>query len=127
MEYLDSSHTGVEEYQQGGLLAWTIDKSAESKVKMLERERQAKTLDELFDADERNFAIPYSEITKVELEKKWNGTKLDIITNKKKHKWNVHGIIPEKSPNFPLHRSWKLEDYENMLRPVFGDKLSVKK
>lgn len=98
-------------------------------------------VEEILKSDKHNFAIPNSEITKIELTKscgeadavyprgytgsnidklrwslKW--INLDVITSRKKYKWNDLDI-PEK-------KDVELEDYENMLRPVFDDKLSVK-
>jgi len=76
-----------------------------------------------------NFVIPSSEIGEIELKKTWAGTpKLTIITSRKKyegsrfyikHEWMVEGLIPAK-------KNVTLEDYENILRAIFGDKLSVK-
>ena len=80
----------------------------------------------------KKFIIPNSEIREVELKKsRWFKTlQLNIITTKKKYEWsdkiyegyewNVADLIPKKI-------GAKLEDYKNMLRPIFGDKLSVKK
>ncbi|MDH5461125.1 MAG: hypothetical protein OEZ29_01425 [Candidatus Bathyarchaeota archaeon] len=75
------------------------------------------------------FVIPNAEIGEIELKKTWAGTpKLTIITSRKKyegsrfyikHEWTVEGLIPEK-------KDVTLEDYENILRSIFGDKLSVK-
>ena len=77
------------------------------------------SLESVLTADKHNYAISNSEITKVELRKKWTGIKINIETKDKTGKWTCTGI-PEK-------KKVKLEDYENILRPVFGDKLSVKK
>ncbi len=87
------------------------------------------SVEEFLKADKNSFVIPNSEIREVELKKGWlTGVKLDITMNKKKyewgrlyekHRWNVVGLIPEK-------KDAKVEDYENILRPAFGDKLSVK-
>jgi len=64
--------------------------------------------------------IPRSEITKVELDKFVKLIKLDIITREEEYKWYPKGLIPEQ-------KDVKLEDYENILRQAFPDKLSVKK
>ncbi len=92
-------------------------------------------------SDKHNFDIPNSEITKVELKKSWGGqdavypqgalrerntvkskkslewVDLSIITGEKKYKCNALDI--------PKRKDVKFEDYENILRRVFGDKLSV--
>lgn len=74
-----------------------------------------------------SFDVPYSEITKVELKKKWRGgleIKMEIMDEEIEGKtywgkWVAMGI-PEKDKA-------TIEDYENMLSPIFEDKLSVKK
>ena len=73
-----------------------------------------------------NTWIRNSEITEVELKKGWlRKLKLKVIPTKDiygdtKFEWNLMGLLPEK-------KGVKLEDCENILRPVFGDKLYVKK
>lgn len=54
----------------------------------------------------------------VNLEKSWGWTELGIITSEKKYKWSDLEIPEKESAEF--------KDYENMLRPVFGDKLSAR-
>ena len=86
-------------------------------------------LEEFLKKSKIQFVIPNSEIGEIELKKTWAGTpKLTIITSRKKyegarsyikHEWTVEGLIPEK-------KDVTLEDYENILRSIFGDKLSVK-
>jgi hypothetical protein len=58
--------------------------------------------------NKKNFAIPYTEITEVEL-----GKKLKITAGG----WHVH--------KFGLLKSKERESYANTLRPVLGDKLVV--
>lgn len=77
------------------------------------------SMESVLTADKHNYAVSNSEITKVELRKKWTGIKINIETKDETGKWTCIGI-PEK-------KKVKIEDYENILRPVFGDKLSVKK
>lgn len=66
--------------------------------------------------DKHNYAISNSEITKVELlysprtGGKPRPREIEITTGKKKRKWSIR---PSTDP---------LEDYENILRPIFGDK-----
>jgi hypothetical protein len=88
--------------------------------KKKEKEYLELPLESVLTADEKNFAIPNSEITKVELRKRWVGVELNILAREKEHKSLVTGLIPEK-------KKTKIEDYEKLLRPVFGDKLSVEK
>jgi len=87
-------------------------------------------LKEVLKADKIDSVIHNSEIREVELEEsELEAVRLSIITSKEKgkssdeiyekHRWNLTGLIPEKKVVI-------LEDYENILRPNFGDKLSVR-
>jgi len=63
-------------------------------------------------ADRKNFAIPYVEITKVELFKNWLGQKLRITVGTKKHEFSLR----------------KSNDYYKCmfaLRPLLSNKLTV--
>ena len=73
----------------------------------------------LLSTDENNYDIPYSRIKKVELKKFGWGAFINIITDEKKYKWGTRGI--------PGHKHPRTEDFEKILMPVFGDKLSVSK
>jgi len=76
---------------------------------------------------DKDFTIASSNITKVRLERalgiKGRGVKLKVVTSEKEYKWFGNGLV--------LPDGWKkdvkLEDYEQLLRPIFGDKLSIKK
>jgi hypothetical protein len=98
----------------GGVVGVILD-AREAKKKEEHREL---SLEDILKADKNNYAISNSDITEVELKKLWRGTHIQIKTSKKygKTKWDVEG-------------SWKDvgEKYDNMLRPIFGDRLSVKK
>ena len=105
-----------------GIAMLFIDMLWDSHTRRKSEERLMANLEELLKADKSKFVIPTSEIREVELKKRPSVhllCDLKIITYGK-HEWCVEGLIPEK-------KDVKLEDYENMLRPVFGDKLSVKK
>ncbi len=103
-------------------------------------------VEEILKSDKHNFDIPNSVITKVELEKRLGAQDaqyscprgatasdtvkfrksrkrgwidlLYIITSAKQYRWDGISIPKKKDVEF--------EDYENILRPVFGEKLSVK-
>lgn len=103
----------------------------------VERLKFSKVEDILQD-NNHNFAIPNSEITKVELKKlylpftkKLRGAQIVIVTNKEKFKWGVSSptlICASVSTKIDEEEVPRLvEDCENILRRVFGDKLSVKK
>ena len=96
-------------------------------------------------SDKHNFAIFFSEIKKVELTK-WvmprgffemevyprGATGSDVVKLEKSHGWIELSIItsekkyPWKDVEIPQKKPTEFEDCENMLRPVFGDKLSVR-
>lgn len=82
----------------------------------LEKEHLELPLEDVLKADKHNFAIPKSDITKVELKSRMRAKVINIITNKKKHNWYLF-----------LKKGVKLEDYENIIRQAFPNKLSVKK
>jgi hypothetical protein len=78
---------------------------------------------------DKDFTTANSNITRVWLERasalgiKGRGVKLKVITSEKEYEWVGNGLV--------LPDGWKkdvkLEDYEQVLRPIFGDKLSIKK
>jgi hypothetical protein len=78
------------------------------------------------DWSNQGFSVPISEITKVELDKfgwKNKAVKLSMITRESEYEWYGNGVVlPDR-----WRKNVKLEEYENILRPAFGDKLSVKK
>jgi len=91
-----------------------------SKGKKREKEYLELSPEDVLKADKKNFALPNSEIREVELKcGGGNLVELKIITSEKKHKWLV---LP-----FEVKKEQRTEDCENILRPVFGDRLSVKK
>ncbi len=64
-------------------------------------------------ADSRNFAIPYVEVSKVELFKKMLGKKIRITT------------ATDEKHEFWLSKPKEFEKCVDMLRPLLGDKLSI--
>lgn len=102
------------------------------KRKKKEKEYVELPAEDILKADKNNFDIPYSEITKVELSKKLGSIRINMESAPARYikdeeiegatywgKWHARGI-PEK-------KKAEIEDYEDILRPVFGDKLSVEK
>lgn len=87
-----------------------------------EKEHVKTYLESILKEDKRNYAIPNSEIEKVELKKSWGSYKLHITTRKKKHEWSIYLKDLKNQAKAVI-----LEDCENVLRSAFGDKLSVKK
>ena len=108
----------------GGVIGIALDVLEAKKKKNRERheakEYRELSLEEVLKANKNNYAIPNSDITEVVLKKLWRGVQIQIKTSKKYGKtlWGVDVV-----------GSWKDvgEKYENMLRPIFGDRLSVKK
>ncbi|UCB60990.1 MAG: hypothetical protein JSW72_02745 [Candidatus Bathyarchaeota archaeon] len=98
--------------------------TAQSKKNMREREKHADTPEKLLKTDKNNFALLNSEIKQIELKKFLRVTRIHITTQRKKYKWNLHTYTPK---GIKTSIAAELNDYENMLRPVFRDKLSVKK
>jgi len=81
------------------------------------------SLEDILKADKNNYAISNSEITEVELKKFGKGTKLNIKTSTK------HGRAMYGETKWYVEGAWKDigEKHENMLRPIFKDRLIVKK
>ena len=102
-------------------------------------------IEEILRSDKHNFAIANSEIKTVELTK-WvlprgffemevyprGATGSDVVKLEKSHGWIEFSIITSKKKyqwkdlEIPEKKHVEFEDCENMLRPVFGDKLSVR-
>jgi hypothetical protein len=75
--------------------------------------------EELLNASEDNYAIPIAEIERVELKKIGVGAFVNIITREKKRGWAMQGLAGEE-------KTW-FREYENLLRPVFNDRLVILK
>jgi len=54
----------------------------------------------------------------VKLEKSWGPMNLSIVTSEKTYRWT--------DLELPQKETGEFEEYENLLRPIFGDKLSVR-
>ncbi|MFX0117440.1 MAG: hypothetical protein ACFFB3_23030 [Candidatus Hodarchaeota archaeon] len=68
-------------------------------------------------ADKKNFAIPYSDIIRVEMKKpgRFSAAKIDFVTNGKTHKF----ILLQKKESF--------DNFTNLVRSVLPDQLSIVK
>ena len=75
--------------------------------------------EEALKSNENNYFISFSEITQVELKKFGLGAIIKILTNKKEYSWDARGLPDLKKPKF--------DDYEEVLRRVFSEKLLVKR
>jgi len=86
---------------------------AESRMRAKKKEQLSKLSPEsVLTANKKNFAIPYTDVTKVEMSKGFLGQKITITVGAKKHKF-----APSKRKEF--------DDYVNVLQPLLGDKLTV--
>ncbi len=77
--------------------------------------------EDILKSDENNYAIPNADIQKIEVKSR---ARFHITTTKKKHKWYLLAKKMEWTKT-SIHED--IENLENILRPIFGDKLSVKK
>ena len=86
---------------------------AESRMRAKKKEQLKKLSPEsILTADKKNFAIPYTEVTKVEMSKGFLGGKVKITVGAKKHQ-------------FKLSKPKEFQSYVNVLQPILSDKLSV--
>ncbi len=99
-----------------------VDISYLGRMEKREMELADFSAEDLLKSDKENFTIPMSEITEVKLRKYpfLRARYLTIVTNKKKYRWQVTGVPPEK-------KVAKFEQFEAILLPIFEDKLIVKK
>ena len=78
----------------------------------------------ILNADKDNYAIPKAEIQKIEIRSRIGATLFHTTTTKETHKW----FLSAKEMGWTkssIHED--IKNLENILRPIFGDKLSVKK
>lgn len=117
----------------GGLVGATVALAADRR----DKKKKQPTLEEILEAGKQSFAMPNSEVKKVELKKALAGLKLNII-GKKKFKCYVKGVDLSKRPSslstgIVVDKSEeedfmaKLQDFESVLQKSYGDRLSVKK
>jgi len=113
----------------GGLLGGAVGGAIggvlqQREAKKKEEQYSKVSLESILKADKNNYAIPNSEITEVELKKSGKGTKLNIKTSQK-HGKSMYG----ETKWHVFEGAWKDvgQRYENMLRPIFKDRLIVKK
>jgi hypothetical protein len=108
---------------KGGVLFGAVGGAIEGVQQQKEAEKKGEqynklSLEDILKADKNNYAVPNSEIIEVELKKDWRAISLNIKTTKKygETKWHIEGLWNDAG-----------EEYGNMLRPIFAEKLIVKK
>ena len=119
--YLTDDRVIVVRTAKGGEFGWGVGNviAAWYKAGAQEEKLASFSAEELLNADENTYDIPYSRIEKVELKKFGLGAFINIITDEKEYKWAARGIPGNKNP--------RIEDFEKILQPVFAGKLLVKK
>ena len=107
---------------KGGVLFGAIGGAIEGARQQTEAQKKKEEysklpLEDILKADKNNYAVPNSEIIAVELKKDWRVISLNIKTSKKygETKWHIAELWKDAG-----------EKYQNMLRPIFKDKLIVK-
>jgi hypothetical protein len=106
---------------KGGTFGWGAGNAIAAWYKAGSQEQKLDSLsaEQLLKANENNYDISYSKIKEVELKKFGLGAFINITTDEKKYRWTARGIPGLKRP--------RIEDFEKILRPVFGDRLTVSK
>jgi hypothetical protein len=119
--YLTDERVIVVRTAKGGAFGWGVGNVIAAWYRAGAQEEKLAGLspEQLLNAYENNYDIPYSRIKKVELKKFGLGAFINIVTDEKKYQWATRGI--------PGHKHPRIEDFEKILVPVFGDKLSVSK
>jgi hypothetical protein len=94
------------------VLAGLAQKAGDAKIKQLEEKRIGELL-----LDKRNYAIPYEEMTRIEVTKNWLGGGFINISGVRGTERFISGSEIKK----------RTDDFERLLRPVLGDRLIVRK
>ena len=79
------------------------------------------SLESILKADKNNYAIPNAEIQKIEIKSR---NRFHITTTKEQHKWY---LSPKEMGWTTSSIKEDIKNLENILRPIFGDRLSVEK
>ena len=78
-------------------------------------ENEKLSVNEILEANKKNYAIPYEEILEVEIKKPgtFSGAKMKIFTSTKKRE-----VVFKK-------KKWLFDELVNLVRPLVGEKLSL--
>jgi len=111
---------------KGGALFGAIGIAVEGVLQQREAKKKTEqysqiSLESILKADKNNYAIPNADIQKIEIKSR---NRFHITTTKEQHKWY---LSPKemKWTTSSIHED--IKNLENVLRPIFGDKLSVEK
>jgi hypothetical protein len=109
---------GGRQYIIGGIVMGILIDEKDKEVRKISAE-------DILKADKNNYAIPYSEITKVELKKNHGIVSFQIQTKEKKRNWYALGIHEKDGAEDKDVIKLQLFDFEKRLRPILGGKLSI--
>ena len=103
---------------------WGED-AADSRAKQKAEKLRELSPESILKADKNNFAIPYSDITKVEMKKggRMRGSKLKVFTDTKKYDFRI--FSKRALAGFVYREHKEIEDQVNLVRSVLSDRLSV--
>lgn len=79
------------------------------------------SLESILKADKNNYAIPNTDVEKIEIKSR---NRFHITTTKEQHKWY---LSPKEAGWTTSSIKEDIKNLENILRPIFGDRLSVEK
>jgi hypothetical protein len=94
------------------MIAWSIAREQKDVI-------GDKSEEVVLSGDKNNFAIPYSEVEKVEIKKYGAAALLYIFTKEKKYKWAVNGVSGKQQV--------KVDEIFYFLQPIFQEKVEIKK
>ncbi len=118
---------------KGGYMFGVVGAAADAVRQTREEKKKtehysALPLEDMIKADKHNYAIPNGQVRKIELKKQWRGASIEIETDTKviegkktKQKWVINQRLKDKPPRDDI------PEYADVLRPIFGDRLTVNK
>jgi len=110
----------------GGLLGSAIGGAVGRVMQAQEAKKKTEqysqiSLESILKADKNNYAIPNADIQKIEIKSR---NRFHITTTKEQHKWY---LSPKETGWTTSSIKEDIKNLESILRPIFGDKLSVEK
>lgn len=71
-------------------------------------------------ANKKNFEIAYDDITRIEMHPRWKKTRITIVTIPK-----ITVLTNKEKHEFLISRKKRFNDYVNLIRSIFPDKLEI--